>query len=109
MCGGKAATTNDLLALQDEIGDTIYIHAEPGNIQTEDFIQQVAEGKIDYTVVDKNIALINQRFYPNIDVHLELSIKQQIAFGLRKTDKRLLNELNSWLKQFMKTTANTKH
>jgi membrane-bound lytic murein transglycosylase F len=94
-----------LLALQDEIGDTIFIQGEPGNIQTEDFIQQVAEGVIDYTVVDRNVALINQRFYPNIDVHLELSIKQQIAFGLRKTDKRLMNELNTWLQQFMKTTA----
>jgi membrane-bound lytic murein transglycosylase F len=98
---GNSSYYNRLIALQDEIGDTIYIHSEPGHIETEEFIQRVSEGQIDYTVVDGNVAIINQRFYPNIDVSLELSIKQQIGFGLRKTDKRLLHALNKWLSDYM--------
>lgn len=99
---GNSSYYKRLIALMDEIGDTIYIHSEPGNIETEELIQRVADGTIDFTVVDKNVALINKRFYDNIDVSLELSIKQQIAFGVRKEDEKLLNHLNVWLESFMK-------
>lgn len=94
-----------LLNLQDELGDTIYLEGLDGNVIPEDVIEMVSKGFIDYTVTDKNVALINQRFYPNIDASLELSVKQKIAFGVRKTSPLLRKRLNSWLDEFMKTST----
>lgn len=99
---GESSYYKRLISLMDEIGDTIYIHPEPGNIETEELIQRVSDGEIDYTVVDKNVAIINKRFFDNIDVNVELSIKQQIAFGVRKGDDKLLQYLDEWLEKFMK-------
>jgi membrane-bound lytic murein transglycosylase F len=94
-----------LLNLQDELGDTIYLEGLDGNVIPEDVIEMVSKGFIDYTVTDKNVALINQRFYPNIDASLELSVKQKIAFGVRKTSPLLRKRLNAWLSDFMKTST----
>jgi membrane-bound lytic murein transglycosylase F len=94
-----------LLNLQDELGDTIYLEGLDGNVIPEDVIEMVSKGFIDYTVTDKNVALINQRFYPNIDASLELSVKQKIAFGVRKTSPLLRKRLNAWLEEFMKTST----
>lgn len=94
-----------LLNLQEELGDTIYIEGLDGNVIPEDVIEMVSKGFIDYTVTDKNVASINQRFYPNIDASLELSVKQKIAFGIRKTSPLLRKRLNAWLEGFMKTST----
>lgn len=91
--------------LQNELGDTIYLEPVDGDVLPEELIKKVANGFIDYTVTDQNVAWIHQRFYENIDAHLELSIKQRIAFGLRKTSPILKERLNNWLKDFMKTTT----
>jgi membrane-bound lytic murein transglycosylase F len=89
-----------LINLQNEIGDTIYIQEETGNISAEDLIEKVSDGILDYTVVEKNIAQINARFFDNIDIDLELSFNQKIAFGLRKTSPLLRSRLNNWLSKF---------
>ncbi|MGB0934028.1 MAG: transporter substrate-binding domain-containing protein [Lishizhenia sp.] len=102
----KNSSYYDRLAhLQEELGDTIYIKGVPGTIIPEDLIEQVAEGIIDYTVTDENVAKINQRFYDNLDVDLELSVKQQIAFAMRKESPLLLKSFNTWLEGFMKTST----
>ncbi|MEO9257199.1 MAG: transporter substrate-binding domain-containing protein [Crocinitomicaceae bacterium] len=91
-----------LVNLMDEIGDTIYIVPESGEVETEDLIEQVSNGEIKYTVVDKDIALVNQRFYDNLDIDLELSLKQQIAFGIAKENIQLKKSIDEWLKVFLK-------
>lgn len=94
-----------LLHLQEEIGDTILIQGESGEISGEDLIEQVSEGKIDYTVVEKNIAQVNRRFYDNIDVDLELSVRQKIGFAVRKTSPLLKERLNQWLSSYMQKAS----
>lgn len=94
-----------LVNLQEELGDTIYLQQLDGDVIPEEVIKMVSEGFIDYTVTDQNVAMIHQRFYPNIDAHLELSVKQKIAFGLRKTSTVLKERLDNWLAEFMKTTT----
>jgi membrane-bound lytic murein transglycosylase F len=96
---------NRLKNLQDELGDTIYVKGIDGDVIAEEVIQWVSEGIIDYTVTDQNVAMINQTFYPNIDVDLSLSVEQRIAFGLRTSSPMLLDALNVWLEKFMQTTT----
>ena len=94
-----------LLNLQEELGDTIYLEPIDGSTIPEEMIQLVAEGFIDYTVTDQNVALIHQRFYDNIDASLELSVQQKIAFGIRKSNPLLKDRLNTWLENFSKTST----
>lgn len=83
--------------LKDEIsGDIHLVEAEP-DVETEELIKRVAEGKIDYTVADDNIARINQTYYNNIDVKTKLSFSQKIAWAVRKNAPKLLDTLNHWI------------
>jgi len=96
----KTSFHQRLLHAQEEIGDTIFIIQESGNVGVEEMIEMVSEGVIDFTVSDANLAKINTRFYKNIDVDLSLSIKQKIAFGLRKSSPALKARLDEWLERY---------
>jgi membrane-bound lytic murein transglycosylase F len=91
-----------LLNLQEETGDTIYIEEVNGLIGSDELIEMVAEGMIDYTVVEENIARINDKYYDNLDISTVLSVKQKICFGLRKENPLLKARLDTWLVQFKK-------
>lgn len=101
----KSSYYDRLVNLQEEIGDTILIKAENGMVGSEELIEQVSEGIIDYTVVEENIAKINQSFFDNIDVGLAISAKQKIAFGLRKSSPILKARLDDWLENFTNTSV----
>ncbi len=105
---GNSSYYKRLIHLQEELGDTIFIKSLDGDIIPEEIIGMVANGTIDYTVTDKNVALINQRFYPNVDAELEVSVKQRIGIGVRKTSPNLRDTLNAWLESF-KTTTTFRH
>lgn len=94
-----------LLNLQEEIGDTIFIEEQNGQIGTEEMIEMVSEGMIDYTVTEQNVAQANEKFYDNIDIQTTLSVKQKICFGLRKSCPLLKARLDKWLNAFMKKAS----
>lgn len=83
--------------LSDEIGGDIKIVEVAGNVSTEKIIKRVAEGEIDYTVADENIALINQAYYPILDVQTPVSFPQRIAWAVRKESPKLLVAVNQWI------------
>jgi len=70
--------------LSDEIGGGINIKIAAPDLTVDDLIRMVANGKIDYTVADQNVAHLNEAFYPNIDANTELSFSQKIAWAFRK-------------------------
>lgn len=94
-----------LVHLNEEIGGGMQIVPTSGELESEELIRQVSENKIDFTVVDKNIARINARFYPNIDIKTPVSLQQQIAFGIRKTSPHLLNAVNGWLEEMERNST----
>lgn len=90
-----------LVHLQEEIGDTIFIDGIEGTIGGEELIEMVSTGLIDYTVAEDNVAKVNEQFFDNLYTDLDLSVKQKMAFGLRKSSPLLKAKLDSWLKEFM--------
>lgn len=88
--------------LSDEIGDSIIIEEVQEN--SEQLISFVAEGDIDFTVCDENVALVNQTYYPNIDVYTAISFPQNLAWAVQKGATSLKHEIDIWLKEFKKTT-----
>jgi membrane-bound lytic murein transglycosylase F len=91
-----------MLNLAEEIGDTIDIIDVPDD--AESLILQVAEGEIDYTVADENIALVNQTYYPNLDVQTAVSFPQNLAWAVNSGADELRKEINAWLSEYRKST-----
>lgn len=93
-----------MVNLSDEIGGDILIVPGDTNVETETLIKQVAEGKIDYTVAEEDIALVNSTYYRNLDIKTPVSFPTQIAWGIRKNAPQLQQALNNWIERMRKTT-----
>jgi len=93
-----------LNTMAGEIGDSINIIEVP--YVSEKLIEYVADGEIDYTVCDENVALVNATYYPDIDVSTPVSFPQNLAWGVRKENSdALLIEINRWLSSYKKTES----
>ncbi|MAE07315.1 MAG: lytic transglycosylase F [Bacteroidetes bacterium] len=90
-----------LQTLSDEIADSIFIIT--GDRDMEELIKAVALAEIDYTVADEHIAIVNARYYRNIDVRTPLSFSQKISWAIKKGQYGLVDTINSWLIKFNKT------
>lgn len=86
-----------LINLEEEIGGQIDIRTVPGHYSTEQLIGMVADGEIEYTVADENIAKINKAYYDNIDIETAVSFPQRVAWAVRKNAPDLRDTVNTWL------------
>lgn len=90
--------------LMDEIGGEIEIVPVSGDLETEEIIRMVADGEIDYTVADQNIAYINAAYYPILDVKTAISFNQRIAWAVRPNSPKLLKAVNDWIAKMKQST-----
>ena len=91
-----------LYNLSDEIGADINIVEHP-YATVEELIDMVAKGEIDYTISDEHIALVNQKYFPDIDVKTPISFPQNIAWAVKMGTTGLLDTINAWLEDYNKT------
>jgi membrane-bound lytic murein transglycosylase F len=71
---------------------------------SEELIQLVENGEIDYAVCDENVALVNSTYYPDIDISTPIIPSRGLSWGIRKNNSaRLLEELDKWIVTFRKT------
>jgi membrane-bound lytic murein transglycosylase F len=91
-----------LLNLSEEIGGNIAIIADSVH-STEELISRVAKGEIDYAICDENIGKLNKYYYPNLDVSLQVSLAQNIAWAVRKGSGEWKAFLDKWLAEMMET------
>ena len=92
----NTAYYNRLLYLSDEIGKEINI-AEDTIYGVEQLVARVANGEIDYTVCDENVAQLNKIFYPNLDISLRLSFPQKISWAVQKDSPEWKDYLDNWI------------
>ncbi|MFK5855672.1 MAG: transporter substrate-binding domain-containing protein [Bacteroidota bacterium] len=90
-----------LQTLSDEIADSIIIIID--DREMEELIVAVSNNDIDYTVADEHVALVNAKYYHNIDVKTPLSFPQKIAWAAKKGQLGLADTINTWLKEFNKS------
>jgi len=101
----KSSSFSTRLAnLSDEIGGDIVIIEDSSSIEVETLIKMVAEGEIDYTVSDEDVAMLNATYYPILDVKTPVSFSQQIAWALRSNADTLETKINAWLEERQKET-----
>lgn len=83
--------------LSKEIGGTIVIDTLKGKLATAEIIKMVADGEINYTLADKNLAQINASFFPILDVSVPVSFSQRIAWAVNKNSDDFLAKINQWI------------
>jgi membrane-bound lytic murein transglycosylase F len=89
--------------LSNEIGGDIFIQNAEPELTTEDLIEMVANGEIDYTISDDNIADLSAAFLSNIDVKTPVSLVQRAAWAVSKNSHALLDTINYWLDSIKST------
>lgn len=94
-----AAYAARLQNLEREIGGRIEIvEAEP-RLTTEALIALVADGTIDYTVSEEDIARVVGAYHANVDVGTAVGLSQQISWAVRPDTPELLSAVDSWLER----------
>lgn len=88
--------------LSDEIGEPITI-VEDTIYGVEQLIALVASGEIDYTICDENVGLVNQKYYPWIDVATPISFNQKLSWGVRKDSPEWMAVLDDWIDRYKET------
>lgn len=86
-----------IMSINQSLNLGIEVVGTDGDLITDELIRQVSEGEIDFTITDENVALIVENFYPNLDISLEISQSEDIAFVMRKSSDKLRDTLNAWL------------
>jgi membrane-bound lytic murein transglycosylase F len=96
-----------LLHLMEETGQPVEIICD-SVFGVEELISKVAKGEIDYTICDENIGKLNQFYYPNLDISLQISFQQNIAWAVRKGSQEWKTYLDNWITD-LKETRKFKH
>lgn len=87
--------------LNEELGGGINIMSiDNDTIVSEDFLQMIHEGKIDYAVIDSQIASLYQKHYPDLDTSLRLSTDQKASWAVALGLDSLAMKLDRWENQF---------
>jgi membrane-bound lytic murein transglycosylase F len=86
---------NQLCALKDSLQLDFVVQESPEHEET--LIDRVADGEINWTVADRNIALANATYYQNLDISLKVAEEGQVAWAVRENSPKLLTEVNNWL------------
>ncbi|MDH4071319.1 MAG: transporter substrate-binding domain-containing protein [Ignavibacteria bacterium] len=88
--------------LSEEIGGGINIMTVAADVSTDELIRRVANGEIELTLADENIAKINQAYYSDLDIATPVSFPQRIAWAVRENAPEFLNAINEWLREAKK-------
>ncbi len=97
-----SASAHRLNNLSEEIGAEIIV-VEMADYEADELIELVAQGEIDYTVCDEDVAKVNAFYYEILDVETPVSFEQNLAWAVDHGSPNLLTEINEWLKEFKKT------
>ena len=122
--GKNPKTINDLLDVELKvIKDSSYANrlnelskskenamtwTETDDYSTEKLLELVDRQKLDCTVADSNIIKINRRYFPSLQVTMDLTEKQDIALYLANDANELQDKLKKWHKQFRQSAEATK-
>jgi membrane-bound lytic murein transglycosylase MltF len=83
------------------------IKEAPDALEDDDVLEMVNAGLVQATVVDDFIADFWSQVFPNIRINKGATVRTggEIAVGVRKNSPRLLQAINTWIKEYGRGTA----
>lgn len=73
------------------------------NASSDELMEQIAEGTLDYTIADNNLVAILQNYYPNLGAEMPLGDPEKIAWAFPKTgDPWLYQQANLFFAHIIK-------
>ena len=93
---------NRLKELSDSSGINMDVRILPDERGTDDIIEAIANGEIDYTIANKDIALVNKSYFDNLDVNTPVGSAEPLHWAVRKNSPALLETVNTWINDFEK-------
>lgn len=69
------------------------------NIPTEKLLRMVAERDIEYTVADSNVAMLNRRYFPDIDIGMAIEEKESLGWAVTSGNNELLEKINTFFQE----------
>jgi membrane-bound lytic murein transglycosylase MltF len=84
----------------------VEVIAADENLETEDILELVNTGAVEFTVSDSHIANIWSEIFPNLVIRKDLKLRSggEIAWMIRKNSPKLKASLNAFLRQHQKGT-----
>ena len=95
-----------LISLSDEIGGGIQISEV--QLESEQLIQRVALGEIDYTICDENVGKVNTTYFPQLDVGTVVSFPQNMAWAVQLKSDSLKAEIDEWIDEYKGSRSYTR-
>lgn len=94
--------------LSEELAAEINIHpVSPDSATAEDLISLVSKGEIPFTVVDSDIARLNETYFHDLDISVELSTPQRASWAVAPGDTALAAQVDRWFATEEQTSENT--
>jgi membrane-bound lytic murein transglycosylase MltF len=83
------------------------IKEAPEALEDDDVLEMVNAGLVDVTVVDDFVAEFWNQVFPDVRLHKEAGLRTggEIAVGVRKNSPRMLQAINTWIKEYGPNTA----
>ena len=86
-----------LKELNGELNGSMKIHSiESDKVNDEILMDLVHQRKLPLTIVDSDIAKINQAYYSDIDISLEVSFPQRASWAVNLNENWLADSIDAW-------------
>jgi membrane-bound lytic murein transglycosylase MltF len=83
------------------------IKEAPEALEDDDILEMVNAGLVDATVIDDFVVEFWQQVFPDIEAHRGAALRTggDIAIGVRKNNPRMMQAVNTWIKEYGPRTA----
>ncbi len=86
-----------LMQLNEETGNNFNIAQAEDSLTQEELIEQVASGKIGYTVANVKVARLYKSYYKKLDIRLQVGFYQRNGWLVRKESVNLRKAIDQWV------------
>jgi len=66
------------------------------NVSTEEMVRMVHDKEIKHTIATDTVALMSQRYYPDIRIGIPIREKESLAWAVSKKDPEMLEQVNKF-------------
>lgn len=94
----------NLAYISEMAGGDIEVITDP-MLKTDQLIGLVADGTIDYTICDENMAQLYEKIYLDLDIKTAVSFPQDISWAVKKSSDSLRMAINYWQADFSKSLS----